>query len=170
MNYEKLFANKDFHNNSAITGTIENISEHPYESKDRYAISVVTPDSPTFDSFSLADSEEATLETETLPERAFSSRTPSPEPFVQIEPTKKYQESFQEKGLRLNTATTTTVPDSTTTDANGYIPFPSCKSATVPSQDWLNFDPEAPPAPIPKLRRQSTIGKKLQSRRKNSAK
>ncbi|KAI8883097.1 RhoGAP-domain-containing protein [Backusella circina FSU 941] len=170
-NYEKLFANKDFHNNSAITGTIENISDHPYESKGRYALSVVTPDSPTFDSFSLADSEEATLETETLPERAFLSRTPSPEPPVLSESTKKYQDTFQEKGLKLDTVATTPVPNNTTaSDMTDSVPHTSCKSATVPSEDWLNFDPEAPPVPLPRLRRQSTTGKKLQSRRKNSAK
>lgn len=78
---------------------------------------------------------------------------------------RKYQAHFQGKGLKVDTGSSPLleVRDS----AEHHIPI--IKSATVPSYDWLKFDPENannPPA-VPKLRRSATTGKKI-SRRKMS--
>ncbi|KAG2214312.1 hypothetical protein INT47_000868 [Mucor saturninus] len=78
---------------------------------------------------------------------------------------RKYQAHFQGKGLKVDTGSS---PSLEVRDgAEHHIPI--IKSATVPSYDWLKFDPENannPPA-VPKLRRSATTGKKI-SRRKMS--
>ncbi|KAI8883403.1 RhoGAP-domain-containing protein [Backusella circina FSU 941] len=184
-NHEELFANKDFHSNSAITGTIESISEHPYSPSDRYAVSITSPDSPTEDEYPTPGDQEdnedhedhedqygqEAPETEELvPENTFTSSTQPPLPSVPTEKLnhsgsierKKYQNRFQEMGLKVDT-TKNTKPSAV---AVKEVPVASVKSATVPSRDWLQFDPELNSVPVPKLRRSATTGKKVMSRRK----
>ncbi|KAI7897336.1 uncharacterized protein EV154DRAFT_410146, partial [Mucor mucedo] len=198
MNSQDIFANKDLHNNSAITGHIQYGFDHtdaPVQSMhaNRYAMTIQSPDSPTGKSqdhndddvysfvgddddeeeeeddndftTSLPDANSSStsivshLSADNLPKRS-SSRSNSPSP-----PLRKYQAHFQGKGLKVDTGSS---PSLEVRDgAEHHIPI--IKSATVPSYDWLKFDPENannPPA-VPKLRRSATTGKKI-SRRKMS--
>lgn len=81
---------------------------------------------------------------------------------------RKYQAHFQEKGLKVDTGSSASL---NVRDGRDHH-IPVIKSATVPSYDWLKFDPENsnnPPVPaVPKLRRSATTGKKVISRRKMS--
>jgi hypothetical protein len=117
-----------------------------------------------------------------------SSRSPSPQPPKEVVETtaettaeteeeitppsrsgsferKKYQARFQGKGLTVNTG----AMSSSGGKGNGIdVHVPTVKSAIEPSRDWLNIDPANTPI-LPKPRRSATTGKKLASRRKNSA-
>lgn len=233
MNSQDIFANKDLHNNSAITGHIQYGFDHtdtPVQSihANRYAMTIQSPDSPTSksqqhndeDVYSFVDDDNDTdfvtslhnggssnassilhLSAEHLPKRS-SSRSNSPSPPSEQTPLsseqaslpseqalpsleqaslpqhaeetpsrsgsverRKYQAHFQGKGLKVDTGSSAHLE--VRDGAEHHIP--SIKSATVPSYDWLKFDPENsnnPPA-VPKLRRSATTGKKV-SRRKMS--
>ncbi|KAG1177440.1 hypothetical protein G6F70_002475 [Rhizopus microsporus] len=179
LNYNDIFANKDLHNNSAITGDIEyGFSEsNSNVDSNRYAIAITSPESPTEVDYALIsngnensyilslDDEEDSFEEQhekamlvkeeaKLPERKSSI---APEPSMSKPKERRYKAQFQEKGLRLDTSI-----------SNKQTIAPSTKSATVPSYDWLKRDPENSPVPsTTKLKRSSTTGKKLSSKRKN---
>ncbi|CEG71157.1 hypothetical protein RMATCC62417_06940 [Rhizopus microsporus] len=179
LNYNDIFANKDLHNNSAITGDIEyGFSEsNSNVDSNRYAIAITSPESPTEVDYALIsnanensyilslDDEEDSFEEQhekvmlvkeetKLPERKSSI---APEPSMSKPKERRYKTQFQEKGLRLDTSI-----------SNKQTITPSAKSATVPSYDWLKRDPENSPVPsTTKLKRSSTTGKKLSSKRKN---
>jgi hypothetical protein len=216
MNSHDIFANKDLHNNSAITGHIQYGFDHTItpdrnHSLNRYAMTVQSPDSPTgtthhhddeTDGYSMVgDEDEDTdyvmsivdddsssnansivhLNMEQVPYNDLSrvsTPSPPPAPVPPLDETpsrsgsmerRKYQTHFQGKGLKVDTGNSLPVYDSR--DGKD-VHVPTIKSATVPSYDWLKFDPENtnnPPVPaVPKLRRSATTGKKVISRRKMS--
>lgn len=227
MNSQDIFANKDLHNNSAITGHIQygfdqSATPDRHHSLNRYAMQVQSPNSPTgtahhhhdddTDGYSIIDDDDDTdyvmsiaddesssnansmlhSSLERMPDRHSSrANTPTPPPpteaveVVSAPPPpvhdgetpartasferKKFQAHFQGKGLKVDTGNTLPISDSR--DGRD-VHIPTVKSATVPSYDWLQFDPEntnTPPVPaVPKLRRSATTGKKVISRRKMS--
>ncbi|RCH91856.1 hypothetical protein CU098_000636, partial [Rhizopus stolonifer] len=183
-NAQAIFANKDLHNNSAITGHIEYGFHHAIEDTNRYAMTVQSPDSPTIPSdeeggyaFVVEDyeSQENTttmnyLSAEQLPLR-HSSRPTSPAESVstQVE-RKRYQAHFQGKGLTVDTGSiTTSVSTSRIKTEPEHRPIPTAvKSATVPSYDWLKHAPGNQVPAVPKLRRSATADRKAVSRRKMS--
>ncbi|CAO3694008.1 unnamed protein product [Rhizopus stolonifer] len=168
VNNNDIFANKDLHNNSAITGDIEYGFSHTIETaNDRYAMTITSPESPTeIDYASLAnedyilsycdDAEEPTLqlpEPTVLPERTSSI---VPLKLSHSTPTERnYRAQFQEKGLKLDTKPSQHIP-------------PSAKSATVLSLDWKHQNAENSPVPdVPKIKRSATTGKRAVTKRRN---
>lgn len=196
LNYNNIFANKDLHNNSAITGDIEygfkETSNHQ-DRASRYAMTVQSPDSPTGISHEESESEYTFVTEETVSEQSSlivveeQPRSVSPaemDGIVHEVPNsdnhnrsnsdrKRYQKHFQEKGLRVNTASSvSTAPTKDKSELyKSSHQITTVKSATVPSYDWLKLDPEnSPNVPeVPKLRRSATTGRKVMSRRKMSA-
>lgn len=74
---------------------------------------------------------------------------------------RKYKAHFQEKGLKVDTGSSASLNIKDIKDHH----VPMVKSATMPSYDWLNRDPETAVPAVPKLRRSATTGKKMGSRR-----
>ncbi|KAI9478226.1 MAG: Rho GTPase activation protein [Benjaminiella poitrasii] len=177
-NYHDIFANKDLHNNSAITGDIE----YGFGSPQSTVESMVEHSKETHSSnnYALLDDEKVILVSNDSciyppppfpppPALTLSCSLPTQQQ-LQATEKKNYKAHFQEKGLKLNT-----VPKNKPTivldDYNSLeIPI-SIKSAVVPSHDWLQLDSENDPndiPPVPKLlRRSATTGKKVLSRRKH---
>ncbi|KAI8327222.1 hypothetical protein EDC96DRAFT_532360 [Choanephora cucurbitarum] len=134
MNADDIFANKDLHNNSAITGHIEygfhDQSVDHSVLANRYAMTIQSPDSPTMKleseddyEFSIEEYEyedddyssylpqetdsSIHLSAEQLPLRHSSRTPPVPESSSPIE-RKKYQAHFQGKGLTVDTGSIST--------------------------------------------------------------
>ncbi|KAI9280629.1 hypothetical protein BY458DRAFT_499893 [Sporodiniella umbellata] len=173
INSSDIFANKDLHNNSAITGDIEyGFHSVPESSNDRYAMTITSPESPTeVDYASIANTNNDYLlsfceyeEQNSLPERTSSivpmvtsKSTPTERNYAERNYTerncteKNYRAQFQEKGLKLNT----------NLQPSHHIP-PSAKSATVPSLNWQNQNSDGSPvADRPRVKRSATTGKKM---------
>ncbi|KAL0077097.1 hypothetical protein J3Q64DRAFT_1745813 [Phycomyces blakesleeanus] len=99
---------------------------------------------------------------------------------------KKYRAVSQDRGLKVNTRISNgiNVSDVSILNPNNHVLSPSpvqeknlrplvtresgLKSATIPSYDWLNRDPEVGPTPVPRLYRSTTTGKKTGPKRKLS--
>ncbi|KAG1149509.1 hypothetical protein G6F37_003101 [Rhizopus arrhizus] len=174
LNNNDIFANKDLHNNSAITGDIEyGFSQNDVHSSsnDRYAMTITSPDSPTeIDYASMAHANEGDYilsldeyendhaQENKLPERtsSISHNTTTKAPPMKLSkstPTERnYRAQFQGKGLKVDTSIN---------PRHHQNSIMAVKSATVPSYDWASQNPENSPIPdVPKLKRSATTGKK----------
>ncbi|KAG1246616.1 hypothetical protein G6F68_014563 [Rhizopus microsporus] len=149
LNNNDIFANKDLHNNSAITGDIEyGFSQNDVHSSsnDRYAMTITSPDSPTeIDYASMAHANEGDYilsldeyendheQENKLPERtsSISHNTTTRAPPMKLSkstPTERsYRTQFQEKGLKVDTSIN---------PRHHQNSIMAVKSATVPSYDW----------------------------------
>ncbi|KAI9011876.1 hypothetical protein CLU79DRAFT_771676 [Phycomyces nitens] len=111
---------------------------------------------------------------------------PVPPPSRQgsLDKLKKYRAVSQDRGLKVNTRISNGIGEAEGLILQNSVLSPSpvqetnlrplvtreagLKSATMPSYDWLNRDPEVGPSPVPRLYRSTTTGRKTGPKRKLS--